>query len=82
MGVQFGGKVSYFGKEVEKPTIGDKKKEFRLEDIKKNILLMYVTSFVAIFCFSVIYLIANGMFNSIFNSIVYFILYFFVNMLL
>ena len=46
LGVQFGGKVSYFGKEVVKPTIGDKKKEFRTEDIRKNIRIMYVTSFV------------------------------------
>ena len=36
LGVQFGGRVSYFGKEVDKPTIGDKKKEFEIEDIKKN----------------------------------------------
>lgn len=57
LGVQFGGKVSYFGKEVKKPTIGDKLKEFRLDDIKKNILLMYMTSFVSMSCFSAIYLV-------------------------
>ena len=57
LGVQFGGKVSYFGKEVKKPKIGDKLKEFRLDDIKKNILLMYMTSFVSICCFSTIYLV-------------------------
>ena len=57
LGVQFGGKVSYFGKEVKKPTIGDKLKEFRLDDIKKNILLMYMTSFVSNCCFSIIYLV-------------------------
>ena len=57
LGVQFGGKVSYFGKEMQKPTIGDKLKEFKLNDIKKNILLMYVTSFVSICCFSIIYLV-------------------------
>ena len=57
LGVQFGGKVSYFGKEVKKPTIGDKLKEFRLDDIKKNILLMYMTSFVSMCCFSAIYLV-------------------------
>jgi len=44
LGVQFGGVTSYFGKMVEKPTIGDKKKEFELEDIKKNIKLMYGSS--------------------------------------
>ena len=54
LGVQFGGKVSYFGKEVEKPTIGDKKKEFRTEDIRKNIRIMYVTSFVGLVIFSLI----------------------------
>ena len=57
LGVQFGGKVSYFGKEVKKPTIGDKLKEFRLDDIKKNLLLMYMTSFVSMCCFSAIYLV-------------------------
>ena len=54
LGVQFGGKVSYFGKEVVKPTIGDKKKEFRTEDIRKNIRIMYVTSFVGLVIFSLI----------------------------
>ena len=57
LGVQFGGKVSYFGKEMQKPTIGDKLKEFKLNNIKKNILLMYVTSFVSNCCFSIIYLV-------------------------
>lgn len=54
LGVQFGGMVSYFGKEVRKPTIGDKKKEFELEDIKKNIRIMYTTSLVGIIIFTVV----------------------------
>ena len=54
LGVQFGGKVSYFGKEINKPTIGDKTKEFELEDIRKNIRIMYVTSFLSLVMFSVI----------------------------
>ena len=54
LGVQFGGKVSYFGKEIDKPTIGDKTKEFELEDIRKNIRIMYVTSFLSLVVFSVI----------------------------
>lgn len=54
LGVQFGGKVSYFGKEIDKPTIGDKIKEFELEDIRKNIRIMYVTSFLSLVMFSVI----------------------------
>ena len=54
LGVQFGGKVSYFGKEVDKPVIGDKTKDFELEDIKKNIKIMYATSFLSLTVFSVI----------------------------
>ena len=54
LGVQFGGKVSYFGKEIDKPTIGDKTKEFELEDIRKSIRIMYVTSFLSLVMFSVI----------------------------
>ena len=55
LGVQFGGRVSYFGKEVDKPTIGDKKKEFEIEDIKKNIKIMYATSFLSLVVFSAIF---------------------------
>ena len=54
LGVQFGGRVSYFGKEVDKPVIGDKAKDFELEDIKKNIKIMYVASFLSLIVFSVI----------------------------
>ena len=48
LGVQFGGQTTYFGKLYDKPTIGDKDKEFEVEDIKKNIKLMYVASFVGL----------------------------------
>ena len=54
LGVQFGGRVSYFGKEVDKPVIGDKIKDFEQEDIKKNIKIMYVASFLSLIVFSVI----------------------------
>ena len=54
LGVQFGGRVSYFGKEVDKPVIGDKIKDFELEDIKKNIKIMYAASFLSLVLFSVI----------------------------
>jgi len=54
LGVQFGGRVSYFGKEVDKPVIGNKIKDFELEDIKKNIKIMYVASFLSLAVFSVI----------------------------
>ena len=55
LGVQFGGRVSYFGKEVDKPVIGDKIKDFELEDIKKNIKIMYITSFLSLVIFSLIF---------------------------
>jgi len=55
LGVQFGGRVSYFGKEADKPTIGDKIKDFELEDIKKNIKIMYVASFLSLAIFSLIF---------------------------
>ena len=54
LGVQFGGRVSYFGKEVDKPVIGNKIKDFELEDIKKNIKIMYAASFLSLAVFSVI----------------------------
>lgn len=56
LGVQFGGTVSYFGKIVEKPTIGDKMKEFDIEDIKRNIKIMYGTSVVGLIVFSLIFI--------------------------
>ena len=55
LGVQFGGRISYFGKEVDKPVIGDKIKDFELEDIKKNIKIMYITSFLSLAIFSLIF---------------------------
>lgn len=51
LGIQFGGKISYFGKDYEKPTIGDKLKEFDVEDIKKAISLLYTSSFVTVAIF-------------------------------
>ena len=54
MGVQFGGKTSYFGKIHEKPTIGDRKKSFDLKDIMKAIKLLYVSSWIGIVLFTLI----------------------------
>ena len=51
LGIQFGGKISYFGKDYEKPAIGDKLKEFDYEDIKKAIYLLYTSSFVTVVIF-------------------------------
>lgn len=60
IGVQFGGKTKYFGKIFNKPTIGDRLKEFEIDDIKKSYRLMFLTSFVGITLFSVIsYVLKN-----------------------
>lgn len=60
LGLQFGGKTSYFGKFYEKPTIGDKIKEFQMEDIKRAFKLMYMTSFVGLIIFSLIHMMIRG----------------------
>ncbi len=54
LGVQFGGKTSYFGKIHNKPTIGDKLKNFGIPDVKKGIRLLYVTSWVAMAFFIIV----------------------------
>lgn len=51
LGIQFGGKISYFGQEYDKPTIGDRSKNFDIEDIKKAIKILYVVSFLATLIF-------------------------------
>ena len=54
LGIQFGGEVNYFGEIVKKEKIGDKIKEFSLEDIKKSCNLLYASSFVTILFISII----------------------------
>mgnify|MGYP003616050117 CR=1 FL=1 len=62
LGVQFGGKTTYFGEEHDKPVIGDRKKEFQIEDIKKNIRILYVTSFIGLGLFSLVWVVFRGLF--------------------
>lgn len=54
LGVQFGGKTSYFGKWHDKPTIGDKLKHFEIPDIKRGIRLLYVSSWVGLATFIIL----------------------------
>lgn len=54
LGIQFGGKISYFGQEYNKLTIGDKLKNFDIEDIKKAINILYVVSFIVTLTFILI----------------------------
>lgn len=46
LGVQLGGSNSYFGEMVEKPTIGDKRKPLKKEDIAQVNKLMFLTEIV------------------------------------
>ena len=60
LGIQLGGTNIYFGKEVYKPTIGDKKREIEIEDIVRTNKIMYFSSIISVLIFSIIYcLIAN-----------------------
>lgn len=48
LGVQLGGANYYFGKLVEKPTIGDKVKEIEINDVNKTAKVLYLTSFMGL----------------------------------
>lgn len=52
LGIQLGGKASYFGKVSMKPTMGDADKKIDVHDLKKTSHLLYMTSFVGfIICY-------------------------------
>lgn len=46
LGLQLGGANYYFGKLIEKPTIGDKIKEIEIEDVDKTSKVLYLSSFI------------------------------------
>lgn len=54
LGLQFGGKTSYFGKIYDKPTIGDKKRDFILDDIKNARKLLYISSGIGLIVFLIL----------------------------
>ena len=55
LGIQLGGTNIYFGKEVYKPTIGDKYRDIEVNDIVKTNKIMYITSIVSIIAFTIIF---------------------------
>ncbi len=57
LGVQLGGTNVYFGKEVYKPTIGDKNRELENLDIVRMNKLMYVTSAISLAVLTVLFVI-------------------------
>lgn len=48
LGVELGGANFYFGKLVEKPTIGDKIKEIEIRDVDKTARVLYLSSFIGV----------------------------------
>ena len=64
LGVQLGGANYYFGKLVEKPTIGDKLKEINIKDVYKTVKVLYLSSFLGF----VLVLVSRGIVVMIFNS--------------
>lgn len=61
LGIQLGGTNVYFGKEVYKPTIGDKKREIEIEDIVRTNKIMYSSSIISIIIFTAIYYLVIGL---------------------
>ena len=58
--IQLGGTHSYFGKLVEKKTIGDNDREVEPEDIPRTNRLMYVTTALGLVFFTILSLIGSG----------------------
>ncbi|MCL2894626.1 adenosylcobinamide-phosphate synthase CbiB [Brenneria tiliae] len=57
LGVRLGGPNNYFGARVEKPWIGDARREIALDDIPRSIRLMQVASLLALLLFSGVHLL-------------------------
>jgi adenosylcobinamide-phosphate synthase len=55
LGVQLGGTNYYFGKSLEKPTIGEPLRPLDRHDIKAVIRLMYAASILALILFSILF---------------------------
>lgn len=57
LNIQLGGSSYYFGKLIEKPTIGDENKSIEKEDIKNTIEIMYRGEILLVFIYIIISLI-------------------------
>lgn len=55
LGIKLGGNSYYSGKLVEKPTMGDKKKEIEINDIEETIRIMYCTEIIFLFICLLVY---------------------------
>lgn len=59
LNIQLGGNSTYFGKTVEKPTIGDNIKAIERDDIRDTIEIMYRTEFLLILLYGIILFIGS-----------------------
>ena len=58
LGIQVGGKISYFGKITCKPTIGDRLKEIDKKDVKKAWAIMFTSSLLmAVVCIVILWIV-------------------------
>ena len=55
LNIQLGGTHNYFGKPVEKPTIGDNIRQAKIEDIKRSHLFMYGSTILMILLIGLVY---------------------------
>lgn len=60
LGIRLGGPNDYFGERVEKPWIGDDRREVALSDIPRSIHLMMMASLLALLLFALIHLLLVG----------------------
>lgn len=63
LGIQLGGTNVYFGKEVYKPTIGDKMTNINVENIMDTNRIMYMSSLVSLLIFTLFYTLINLLCN-------------------
>lgn len=54
LNIQLGGTHNYFGKPVEKPTIGDNTRKVQFEDIKRTNQMMYGATILMIICIGIV----------------------------
>ncbi|CFV21911.1 cobalamin biosynthesis protein [Yersinia enterocolitica] len=60
LGIRLGGPNDYFGERVEKPWIGDERREIALSDIPRSIHLMMMASLLALLLFALPHLLLVG----------------------
>jgi adenosylcobinamide-phosphate synthase len=56
LGIRLGGPNNYFGQRVDKPWIGDARREIHVDDIPRTVQLMWVASTLALVLFALVHL--------------------------